>query len=393
MTGTVDRPAPRLLTARNAVAASFAINGFAFANWASRIPETRERLHLDNGQLGLLLLCLSIGSLTAMPTAGALVHRFAPIGVVRIGTVFDVAGLLGITLGAGVLGLWWVTGLGMVAYGVGTGVWDVAMNVEAAEVERRIGRTIMPRFHAAFSGGTVLGAGLGALTVALGWGMSVHLPIVAAVVLVASLGTVAGFLPGDPIAAEASGRSSARSAWRDPRTLLVGVMVLALALTEGSANDWLAIALQDGYDAAHSLAVLGFGAFVTAMTVGRMVGPALLDRFGRAPVLWGTMAAAMVGLLLLVFGGTPWLVVPGILLWGLGASLGFPVGMSAAADDPVNAAARVSVVSTIGYTAFLAGPPLLGFVGDHVGSLKALLVVAILLVPAALVVPSARQRR
>jgi len=97
--------------------------------------------------------------------------------------------------------------------------------------------------------------------------------------------------------------------------------------------------------------------------------------------------------LLVVLGQVPVLVTLGIVLWGVGASLGFPVGMSAAADDPVHAAARVSVVSTIGYTAFLAGPPLLGFVADQVGTLDALLVVAVLLLPAALVVPAAREQR
>jgi cyanate permease len=123
------------------------------------------------------------------------------------------------------------------------------------------------------------------------------------------------------------------------------------------------------------------------------VGPVLLDRFGRVIVLWATMAAAGVGVLLIVYGGSAALVVLGIALWGVGASLGFPVGMSAAADDPVHAAARVSVVSTIGYAAFLAGPPLLGFVGDKVGTLDALLVVAVLLVPAAVVVPAAREQQ
>jgi cyanate permease len=105
------------------------------------------------------------------------------------------------------------------------------------------------------------------------------------------------------------------------------------------------------------------------------------------------MAIAAAGVLLIVLAEQPVLVVVGIVLWGLGASLGFPVGMSAAADDPRHAAARVSVVSTIGYAAFLVGPPLLGFVGDQVGTLRALLVVAVLLVPAALVVPAAREQR
>jgi MFS family permease len=127
------------------------------------------------------------------------------------------------------------------------------------------------------------------------------------------------------------------------------------------------------------------------MTAGRLVGPVVLDRWGRVPVLFATMALAGGGVLLTVLGSVAWLVVPGIALWGLGASLGFPVGMSAAADDPRHAAARVSVVSTIGYTAFLAGPPLLGFVASEVGTLDALLVVALVLVPATLVVPAARR--
>jgi MFS family permease len=142
--------------------------------------------------------------------------------------------------------------------------------------------------------------------------------------------------------------------------------------------------------------VAGFSLFVTAMTAGRLVGPPALDRFGRAPVLWATTAAAFVGVLLVVYGTWPPVVVAGIVLWGVGASLGFPVGMSAAADDPVRAAARVSVVSTIGYSAFLAGPPFLGQLGDRVGTLDSLLTIAVLMGPAALAVlatrPPARAR-
>ncbi|RLV51039.1 MFS transporter [Nocardioides mangrovicus] len=389
--------------ARNAVAVSFLLNGFGFASWVSRIPETRARLHLDNGQLGLLLLCISVGSLAAMPSAGVLIDRLGTAAVVRVGTVADVAGLVVVTVGVAAWQAWWLTGLGLLVYGLGVGIWDVAMNVEGAAVEQRLGRTVMPRFHAAFSGGTVLAAGVGALAELLGVPIWVHLPVVALLLLAGSLGSVGRFLPeAERVAAhgpqDADDASFGRSrAWLERRTLLVGVMVLALALTEGTANDWLAVALQDGYDAPRWLAVTGFAGFVSAMTLGRLVGPGLLDRFGRVSVLWATMAAAAVGVLLIVFGGQlvagPVLVVAGIVLWGVGASLGFPVGMSAAADEPRRAAARVSVVSTIGYTAFLAGPPLLGFVGNQVGTLRALLVVAVLLVPAAIVVPAARQPR
>jgi MFS family permease len=167
-------------------------------------------------------------------------------------------------------------------------------------------------------------------------------------------------------------------------------MVLAMALTEGVANDWLGVAVVDGYDAPAWIGSAAFALFVAAMTVGRVSGTVLLDAFGRLPVLWGSMGVAAAGVILVVLGQVPVLVTLGILLWGLGASLGFPVGMSAAADDPAKAAARVSVVATIGYTAFLGGPPLLGFLGSHLGVLHALLVVSVVLVPSALAVPAAR---
>ena len=180
------------------------------------------------------------------------------------------------------------------------------------------------------------------------------------------------------------------SAWREPRTLLIGVVVLAAAFTEGTANDWVAVALSDGYGLERWLGVVGFAVFLTAMTAGRLFGTRLLDQRGRIPVLRVLFVSAVVGCALVVFGG-PVLAFVGAAVWGVGASLGFPVGMSAAADDPARAAARMSVVSTIGYTAFLAGPPLLGFLGDHVGVLRSLLVVGAMAVVALLALPAVRE--
>ncbi len=376
-----------VIAARNAVALSFFLNGFAFASLFSRIPSMRDRLDLTNSGLGLLLLCLSAASVAGLPTSGPLTARFGPVRIVRWGTTAVGIGLFGMAMAlrAGSVPM---AAVSLAAYGLGTALWDVAMNVEGADVERMLGRTIMPRFHAAFSLGSVTGAGVGALTVRAAWAPTTHLLVVLVPVMTASY-LAAGRFAESATGAE-PGPSGAARAWLEPRTLLIGVMVFALALTEGVANDWLALALRDGYQAAEWLAVLGFALFVASMTTGRMVGPILLDRFGRVSVLWGTMAGAFVGVLLVVWAGPGPMLVLGIVMWGLGASLGFPVGMSAAADDPDAAAARVSVVSTIGYGAFLAGPPLLGFLGDHVGILKALLVVGVLLIPAALVVPSAR---
>ena len=379
-----------VIAARNAVAVSFFLNGFCFATWASRIPQVRTDLALSNGALGILLLCTAAGSLLALPTTGGTIQRWGTVAVIRTGGGAAAVGLSLAALGVSPLGNVAVAAVGLFVYGLGIGVWDVAMNVEGADVERRLARTIMPRFHAGFSFGTVAGAGLGALCVALGVPLPAHLMVVAMGSLVWMSRGAAAFLPVEQLPAE--GRRSAWIAWREPRTLLIGCMVLALAVTEGTANDWLAVALVDGYGTEQWVGVAGFALFVSAMTLGRLVGPVFLDRFGVPAVLWVTMVVAMVGVLLIVFGGSAVLVCVGIVCWGVGASLGFPVGMSAAATDPVHAAARVSVVSTIGYAAFLAGPPLLGFVGDQVGTLRALLVVAALLVPAMLLVPAARQQ-
>ncbi|HEV2797120.1 MAG TPA: MFS transporter [Nocardioides sp.] len=381
---------PTLTAARNAVGLSFFLNGLVFSSWVSRIPEVRSSFGLTNGQLGLVLLAIALGSVLALPTTGAAINALGTVRVLRLGAVAATAGMVAAGLGLGhVLA---VTVVGLFVYGLGIGVWDVAMNVEGAEVERGLRRTIMPRFHAGFSGGTVVGALLGVLLIELDVPAVAHLVGIVALSIVLVWRTSPAFLPV-PERHEGEERTSAARAWLEPRTLLIGVMVLALAMTEGTANDWLAVALVDGHDVSHATGVAGFAVFVLAMTAGRFAGTTLIDRFGRVTVLWGTMVLAGAGVLLIVFADEPVLVVLGIVLWGVGASLGFPVGMSAAADDPVRAASRVSVVSTIGYAAFLAGPPFLGFVGDEVGTLKALLVVAVLLMPAALVVPSAREQR
>ena len=386
-------PVTAVLPARNAVAVVFILNGFCFASFVSRVPDIRSTLDLSNGNLGLLLLAISLGSVLALPSAGRLIDRIGPAGAVRLGASSSAVGLTLATVSIGVWEAKPAAAVGLFLYGVGTGIWDVAMNVDGAAVERHLGRTVMPRFHAGFSFGTIAGSAIGVPMAALHVPIEVHVTGVALLSFGAVLVAARYFLPPPP---EEPTAAASRSAWLEPRTLAIGVMVLAFALTEGSANDWLALALVDGYDVPHWVGVAGFSLFVTAMTAGRLVGASALDRFGRAPVVGATTATALAGVLLVVYGHWAPVVVAGILLWGLGASLGFPVGMSAAADDPVRAAARVSVVSTIGYAAFLTGPPFLGWLGDHVGTLHSLLTIAVLMAPAAVAVlatrPPARDR-
>jgi MFS family permease len=158
-----------------------------------------------------------------------------------------------------------------------------------------------------------------------------------------------------------------------------------MAFSEGVGNDWLAVAVIDGYGAAPVLGPLTFAVFLAAMTLGRWFGPALIDRRGRVIMVRASALLALVGLLMVVFGQVLPVMMAGSVLWGLGTALGFPVAMSAAADDPQLAAARVSVVAAIAYTAFLAGPPLIGFLGNEVGVLRSLTVAAGVLAIAAMI--------
>lgn len=377
-------PAADVRRASLAVFAVFFLSGFAFSGWASRLPAVRDSLGLTPAQMGVLLLALAAGSVIALPLSGVVVQHLGATRTVQTAGSTAVGGLV-LAVAAVSAHTVWLTAVGLFAYGVGTAVWDAAMNLEGAAVEQRLGRAVMPRYHAGFSFGTMGGAAIGAGAAALRIPLGVHLAVVLVATLVAVLLAARHFLPeGTHTAhhdaaggASGGGRGSVFRAWGERRTLLIGLVVLAAALAEGSANDWLALAVVDGFAATEAIGAVGFALFVTAMTATRLLGTALLDRFGRVTTLRITASLAFAGLL--VFGLAPNLPLAliGVLAWGAGAALGFPVGMSAAADDPSRAPGRVAVVSTLGYTAFLAGPPLLGFLADHVGYRDALLAVAV----------------
>jgi predicted MFS family arabinose efflux permease len=382
---TVVETTVEVRAATRATYIAFIGSGFALASWAARIPQVRDGLGLSPSRLGLVLLAIAGGSIVSLVLAGQMVTRF---GSRR--TVTAMAALLGVALTGVAIG--YRVGVAPVVvalafFGFANGAWDVAMNVQGTVVERRLGRSIMPRFHAGYSVGTVAGALAGAAIVALHVPVTVHLIasalLVAAVVIVA----VRGFAPddsadGDTVQINTKTETGLRrtlSAWSEPRTLLIGVFVLAFAFTEGTGIDWINVAVIDDYGAPATVGTLAFAVFLAAMTAGRWFGPELLDRYGRVPVVRVLAAISLVGLALFVFGPNTPVAFAGALLWGLGASLGFPVGMSAAADDPAKAPARVSVVASIGYCAFLGGPPLIGFLADHLTVVKALIAVAVLL--------------
>ena len=364
----------RLNAARTSTYVVFFTAGALQMSWASRIPQVRDGLGLDPGKLGLLLLVSSAGSLAALLVAGPVIGRIGSASAVSVFTLVTATGMT-------VVGLGYLVGVPIVAVGlflngVGIGIWDVAVNVQGSLVEQRLGEAIMPRFHAGYSVGTVFGALIGAAMVALNVPVTAHLVGAAILVAVANLVAARHFLStptsrsvGDAL--EADVNTSARSpssqedrprkrysvldAWKEPRVILIGLFVMLIAFAEGAAVDWIGLGLIDGYGTVATVGTLGLATFLTAMTVARWFGTPLLDRFGRVPVLAALSLLLTAGAALFIFAPNPALAFVGALLWGTGASLGFPVGMSAAGDDPRKAAARVSVVATIGYGAFLGG--------------------------------------
>lgn len=416
----VDPVLPRW---RNAVFVIFWLCGFMFASWAARVPTVRDILDASTSQMGVLLFGLAVGAVLGLFASSHVIARLGANATLLLCLSTSSAGLVLIGLLASFVPSLLVLFVALLAFGIGYSICDVAMNLSAAANERQIGKTLMPMYHAAFSIGTMSGAGFGALLEHFGVPVGIHLIGVGIAALVTSRIAVRFLQPaehpedavedqdaddkqgtGDPQAAaldpmadplsdtpSPEGWRSRLAVWRSPRIILIGVIVLGMAFAEGSANDWLSLSMVDGYGITNAGGAAVFGVFVTAMTLGRLFGGKVLDRFGRIPVLRGTAVFAVVGLLLVILGPNVGVAIVGVVLWGLGASLGFPVGMSAAADDPKTATASVAAVATIGYFAFLIGPPLIGFLGEQIGLLNAFWVVAILTIIAGLCAPAARE--
>jgi predicted MFS family arabinose efflux permease len=393
---TVDDTERRLAAATRGTYIAFLGSGFGGASWAARIPQVRTHLHLTPAHLGLLLLAIAAGSVVTVPVSGLVVHRVTSRWAVIATVLLASLGLMLVGIGyeIGVVPI----AIGLFLFGAANGVWDPAQNVQAANVERQLERSIMPRFHAVWSVGTVAGAGVGVVMVALHVPVPVHLVLIALLVAIVVPLQVRHFLPDteerDAIDSEAAPPAgSVLRHWLEPRTVLIGVFVLAFALTEGAGNDWIGVAVIDGYRAPAVLGTLALALFLSGMTLARWFGTALLDHYGRVPTVRALAAVSIAGLVLFIFGHVLALALVGVLLWGLGASLGFPTGMSAAADEASTAAGRVGVVASIGYLAFLGGPPIIGFLGNRFTVLHALTVVVVVLVVSTLLASTLQPRQ
>ena len=392
-------PGPSPQRARVLLLVVFTLLGFMLSGWLARVPSVRDALELTPSTFGTVLLVASLGTLASTLSAGYVNARFGGAAVMRVSAVVQ-------ALGYGLIGLSTVVGsvallvLGVMLQGVAFAPVNVTINVEAAGVERRLGRSVMPQFHAMFSIGAVAGAGFGAAASALGVSVAAQLGSVALLAAVVQLACVRGLVEDTRLdrsrpAHERRGGAARASlrVWGEKRTLLLGVVVFAAALSEGSANQWIPLAVVDGFRSPEAVGATVLTVFTASMTVVRLVGTRLLDRFGRVWVLRASGTAAFTGLLLFVLAPSFSLAVVGVSLWGLGAALAYPVTLAAASDDPVRAAARVSVVTAFASVARLCAPPAIGRLGEAWGIRQALVIIAGGLVLSVLLAYQARKEK
>jgi MFS family permease len=434
-----------------ATALVFAVNGLLLATWVARIPATRDRLGASAAELGLVLLAPGIGSLLSMPFSGRWCRRFGSRQVVAATTVASSVVLVLLAVAPTLVAL----GLTLFVWGTFYGSWDVAMNVHGSAVEQRGGREWMPRYHACWSVGGIVGATLGALAAALDTPLILHFAAIA-VACVALVGfALRSFIedregrevwesreelgepgmphrptpvlgppearedlgaplrpdpvPGPPVGERSPTGMEVSSAVHNPqahnpqahgrprvltgRLLVVGVVTLCATTLEGAAADWLALFLTDERGAAASLAAFGYAVFAVAMAAGRFSGTAVAERLGRDGAVRAGGLVSFAGVLLTVVG--PGLVSAylGAALWALGVCLVFPAAVSAGGEAPYRPADAIAAVTTIGYGGFLLGPPLIGLLADQVGLGRALLVLLVLAGGIAALAPAVRSRR
>ena len=364
----------------------FFLPGLLMASWATRTPAIRDILSVSTAEMGIVLFGLSVGSMSGILCSAPLVKRFGTRTVIRTTMSCALVGMLILSIA-----LWfssaWIFAAGLAVFGGSFGAAEVAINVEGAAVEQEMKKTVLPMMHGFYSFGTLVGAGVGMALTAFGLPAMWHIAL-AALVGIAPIAIAIRAIP------EGTGKNTTDGTqhhekgvpfWRDMQLMLIGVVVLAMAFAEGSANDWLPLLMVDGHGFSAKSGALIYAGFTLGMTLGRFTGGWFIDRYSRVTVVRASALMGALGIALIIFVDVDWVAGVSVILWGLGASLGFPLTISAASDTGPDAPTRVSVVATTGYLAFLVGPPLLGFLGEHYGLRSAMLAVLALVLVAALV--------
>ncbi len=336
----------------------FFVNGFIYASWVARLPRIQELYGLDNGDTGLILLVASVGALLAMPFTGWLIVRTGSDRVTALAALLFLVWVALIPLAPGVV----VLGLVFFGMGASTGILDVAMNAQAVLVEQAYRRPIMASFHAVFSAGMMLGAGSGALFTQFDMALMPHLLIVTGLTFLLAVWGGRKLLP-DPL------REPDREggAFRLPNRALVGVGLIAFCcmLGEGAMADWSTNYLERTAGAGKAVAPLGLAAFSLAMTTGRLFGDRGRARWGDRRILVYSSALALVGMSVALVWVQPLIIIAGFFVVGLGLATIVPIAYSTAGNTPgIAPGVGISMVTTVGYSGFLFGPPIIGFLAD-----------------------------
>lgn len=396
MTNTDDGPS--LARWRWAVTAAFALGGITVSAWGPRMPAIKTALAVGPGTIGLLL---------AGTTAGALAGLLASTPVLRKagsrralgGALLLIAAGLGILALAAVVGSVPLIAVAFVITGSGVGLTDVMINVEGTAVEQAAGRTLMPRMHSAWSVGIAAGSGIGAACAALGITPGQQFAGEAAAIAAAAFAVASGIPrdrhePADRPRRDRAGvlRQWLRG-WLDWRLLLIGLIMLGCDLGEGGANSWLTLAARNYHGQTAATAALFLTVFAACEALTRIFGGALVDRIGRVRTTQLTIGLGIIGVAAFILGGNVALILAGVAAWAIGVSMGFPLGMTAAAESGPDPAARISVVGTVGYVANLAGPPAIGGIAQSTGLLNALWLIAGMFAAALAVAGSLGPRR
>lgn len=352
-----DHPAsgPREQWATRAV---FLVAGLAMAAWAPLVPFAKARVGVEDGGLGLLLLCLGLGSIVAMPITGVLASRFGCRAVITASGVAVAVALPFLALADSVLGL--AIALGF--FGASVGTVDVAVNIQAVMVEKDSGRNMMSGFHGLFSLGGIVGAG--GVSLLLGAGMSpVAATLAISALLVALLVlSVPGLLP----IGNRDGGDTPFLAVPKGIVIFIGLLCFLVFLGEGAILDWSALFLIDTHMVDPAQAGFGYTMFAIAMTAGRLAGDWIVKSLSGMVVVVGGGLIAAIGFLLAVFAPVPPLAFAGFLLVGIGASNIVPVLFSAAGRQTrMPASLAIAAVTTLGYAGILAGPAAIGFIAQH----------------------------
>ena len=374
-----------LRAARVAVATLFFVNGAMFAGWVTRVPAVRDRVGAGEAELGLALLGVAVGSLLTMPAAGWACARW---GSRRVAVAGGLAGCASMPLPALAQDVPQLA-VALALIGATFGVLDVAMNVEAIAVERLYGRPIMPSFHAWFSTGGLAGALAGGVLASAAVGAGAHLAGTGAAGALAVAWSARHLLPAGRAVESAggaptAGRAGSSRRGRSPLLLVCGLIAFCAAVGEGAMADWSALYLTDSLGAGAALAAMGYAAFAGAMAAGRFAGGPAIRAFGSAGTLQIGCAAAAIALAAGLAVADTAAAIAAFAIAGLGLACVFPVVLSTAGRaEAARSGPAIAIVSTIGYTGFLAGPPFIGFIADRTTLAWGLGVVALLAAAAA----------